>query len=77
MDRLNEVRIPSMADDVATDLVTVFSRTPGSRKKRFARESLVVMQRLYQLTGANRPRGGHRPQTSIRSHDLRSNFWQL
>ncbi len=42
--RLNGARMPSTAEEVATDLVTVRSRVAGSRKYRFADESFAPMK---------------------------------
>jgi len=53
--RPKDVRIPSIADEVATDLVTVFSRTSGSRKWGFAEDNFVLIRRAYQpISGPNR-----------------------
>ncbi len=46
--RLNTARIPSMAEDVTTDLMTMLLRATGSRRKGFADESFVPMGRYYQ-----------------------------
>ena len=46
--RLNGARMPSIAEDVATDLSTVRSRTAGSRKYRLVEESFELMVELYQ-----------------------------
>lgn len=42
--RLNGARMPSMAEEVATDFVTVRSRMAGSRRYRFADESFAPMR---------------------------------
>lgn len=46
--RLNGARMPSMAEEVATFLSTVRSRTAGSRRYRLAEESLELTTALYQ-----------------------------
>lgn len=49
--RLNGARMPSMAEDVATFLSTLRSRSAGSRRYRLAEESLELMAELYQARG--------------------------
>ena len=44
--RLNGARIPSMAEDVATDLETVRLRTAGSRRYRLVEESFELMSKI-------------------------------
>ena len=44
--RLKGARMPSMAEDVATDLTTVRSRVAGFRRYRFAAESFAPMKPL-------------------------------
>ena len=39
--RRNGARIPSIAEDVATDLVTVFSLNSGLRRYRLTKESFA------------------------------------
>lgn len=46
--RLNGARMPSMAEDVATDLSTVRLRTAGSRRYRLVEDSFELMAKLYQ-----------------------------
>jgi hypothetical protein len=41
--RRNGARIPSIADDVATDVVTVFSLTAGLDRYRFAEEIFMAI----------------------------------
>jgi hypothetical protein len=45
--RLNGALIPSIADEVATDLVTVFSLTAGLRRYGFAEESFALTCVVY------------------------------
>ena len=45
---LNTARIPSMADEVTTDLIVMFFRTIGSRRYGFTAESFVLIVKLYQ-----------------------------
>jgi hypothetical protein len=45
--RRNGARIPSIAEDVATDFVTIFSLSSGLRRYRFTRESFIPMQQVY------------------------------
>jgi hypothetical protein len=46
--RLNTARIPSIAEDVTTDLMTMLLRATGSRRYGFVEESFVPMGRYYQ-----------------------------
>jgi hypothetical protein len=47
--RLNNARIPSIADDVTTDLITMVSRTAGLRRYGFVDESFVLIRALYLM----------------------------
>ncbi len=52
--RLNGARMPSMAEEVATDFVTVRSRVAGSRRYRFADESFALMGTFWQARAGER-----------------------
>lgn len=45
---LKGARMPSMAEELATDLSTVRLRTAGSRRNRLAVDSLELMGKVYQ-----------------------------
>ncbi len=44
----NDTRIPSIAEDVATEVRTLRRRTARSRRYGFEAESLVLMRLVYQ-----------------------------
>ena len=46
--RPNRARIPSIADEVTTDLITMLSRVAGLRRYGFTDESFVLISGFYQ-----------------------------
>ena len=53
--RLNGARMPSIAEDVATDVSTVRLRTAGSRRYRLVEESFELMAELWHGTAHDEP----------------------
>ena len=53
--RLNGARMPSMAEDVATDRSTVRLRTAGSRRYRLVEESFELMAELWHGKAHDEP----------------------
>jgi hypothetical protein len=56
--------MPSIADDVATDLITVRSRTLRPRRYGFVAESFVLIDQVYQQICEVR---SYRPQACARN----------
>jgi hypothetical protein len=54
--RRNGARIPSIAEEVATDLVTDFSLSSGLRRYRFAKESFAPTHLVYSRLEGKTPR---------------------
>lgn len=48
---LNGARMPSIAEDVATDRRTLLSRAAGLRRYRLVSERRELMAQVYQLIG--------------------------